>query len=573
MPKIDVNAEMLFRFTGRTYGDDELGVLLECAKAEIDEPAGPDGVLKIELNDTNRPDLWSTAGLARQLRSYGSGSSREYGFFSTPEAARDHGDRIVTVDPALREIRPYVAGFVAAGKPIEQVVLDDVIQTQEKLCWNYGRKRKSIAMGVYRSDLMKFPVSYTAVGPDEHPFVPLGMDEPMTPARILELHPKGKEFGGVLEGLSRYPFLLDATGDVLSFPPIINSAQIGAVEAGDERLFVELTGTDLPSLLVACSIVACDMADAGYTIEPVLIEYPYDTAFGRTITTPFRFQDDCRCDLSYIARLLGRGVSGADAKTALGRMGVAARDEAGTIVVTPPPYRNDFLHAVDVVEDVAIGSGLDAFAPAMPSDATVGRLSEVEVFSRRVKGLMVGLGFQEMIFNYLGSVRDYVVRMYPEDEHERVVASMIGIANPMSENFESVRPSILPSLLAAESVSAHAQYPHHVFELGKTVVRDSDDVYGSRTLDQLGFLSADADVGFNSVSAHVTAILFFLGFDFAPQEMTDSRFIPGRAAAIVVNGSRVGCFGEIHPRVLENWGIQVPCTGCEIDLNAVLSIP
>ncbi|GHV81620.1 hypothetical protein AGMMS49991_01780 [Spirochaetia bacterium] len=57
--------------------------------------------------------------------------------------------------------------------------------------------------------------------------------------------------------------MVDAKGGVLSYPPIINSADIGAVQVGDTDLFVELTGTDQPSVTLAASIVACDLADQG----------------------------------------------------------------------------------------------------------------------------------------------------------------------------------------------------------------------------------------------------------------------------------------------------------------------
>ncbi len=71
-----------------------------------------------------------------------------------------------------------------------------------------------------------------------------------------------------------FPILTDDEGDVLSFPPVINSASIGAVQEGDTALFIELTGSDLESLLHAASIVACDVTDMGYTVEPVQVEIP-----------------------------------------------------------------------------------------------------------------------------------------------------------------------------------------------------------------------------------------------------------------------------------------------------------
>jgi phenylalanyl-tRNA synthetase beta chain len=74
----------------------------------------------------------------------------------------------------------------------------------------------------------------------------------------------------------------------------------------------------------------------------------------------------------------------------------------------PPPYRNDFLPAADVCEEIMIGRGLKSFAPLRPREATIGRLLPVTLFSLRVKEIMTGLAYQEMIYNYLGSRKDLV---------------------------------------------------------------------------------------------------------------------------------------------------------------------
>ena len=51
----------------------------------------------------------------------------------------------------------------------------------------------------------------------------------------------------------KYPILLDDDGEVLSFPPIINSNHTGKVEEGDSNLFFEVTGTDMNAVLVSCN--------------------------------------------------------------------------------------------------------------------------------------------------------------------------------------------------------------------------------------------------------------------------------------------------------------------------------
>ncbi|MFW5693566.1 MAG: phenylalanine--tRNA ligase subunit beta [Alkalispirochaeta sp.] len=600
MPKIEVFRDALIQaIHAPKISDDELEAIFPVAKAELDEPADAEGIMKVELNDTNRPDLWSTAGLARQLRVARGGELPHYQFFSDATVKREHGRRRVVVDPSVREIRPYVVGFVMTGPPIGAAVLKDLIQTQEKLTWNFGRKRRSVAMGVYRSDLMAYPVHYSAEDPDTTRFVPLQMDRELSMREILSEHPKGVEFGHIVADLPRFPLLTDDRGNVLSFPPVINSAEIGAVQEGDTTLFIELTGSDMDSLLLTASIVACDVADAGYTIEPVQVEYPYDTPYGREITVPYYFQKPQTATVREINKLLGTTLSEDEIVAALHRMGVVATaaaasgrstapgaaklsgTAAGTagdtttaareIIVRVPEYRNDFLHAVDIVEDVMMGRGMDSFAPMMPQDFTVGRLTAVEEMSRRLKFTMVGLGFQEMIFNYLGSAADYIESMYPEEEWDAARDRAVQIANPMSENYEFVRPSILPSLLSAESVSGQAVYPHHIFEIGNTAERDESDVSGTRTRTMLGFVSADRSAGFNLVNSHISAILYYVGREYTVEEARDPRFIPGRAAKIVLNdGTVAGVFGELHPRVLEAWGVQVPCTAGELDVEGLL---
>ncbi len=565
MPKIEVFEDALYRYSGRTFENDaELEKMLETAKAELDGRDEKEGILKIELNDTNRPDLWSTAGLGRQLRTAEGGDIPVYSFFSDEKTAKDTGERRLSVDPELSNIRPYITAFVVTGKPIDEAMLNDLIQTQEKLCWNYGRKRKSIAMGVYRNDLIRYPVQYKAVSPEDVEFVPLGMEKRLNLTEILTEHPKGREFGYIVDEYDMAPLITDAEGGVLSFPPIINSARIGAVETGDENLFIELTGTDLPSLLIATSIVACDLCDAGHTVLPVKIEYPYDTPFGSEICVPYYFQKDMTVELSDVVKLLGTEIDMEKAVESLKRMGVNASVEESRLIVRTPEYRNDFLHPVDIAEDIMIGLGMDFFKPEDPPDFTVGRLSEIEQYSRRIKSIMVGLGFQEMIFPYLGSGEDFIEKMAIQD------GGLVRIANPMTEGFEYVRNSIIPSLLQAESVSANAVYPHHIFEAGKTACLDSSKNYGTRTDDVLGFLSADSDAGFNLVNSHVSALLYYLSLEYTLEELEDPRFIPGRSAKIICGSAAIGVFGEIHPQVLTNWGIEIPCTACEITLGPLL---
>ena len=570
MPKIECNEKLFFDAIGKKYTYDALEDVLPCAKAELDEKpdmSQPENerVVKIELNDTNRPDLWSTNGVARQIKLHEGGKTVDYMKLMTNRGNNDYGDRVVDVDPELKNIRPYMVAFMIAGKPIDDPMLKDIIQTQEKLAWNFGRKRKSLSMGVYRIDQIKFPVKYHAVDPDKTSFVPLQCDQPMTCRQILTDHPKGKDFGWILADKSKFPLLSDAKNEILSMAPIINSATLGAVQVGDKDLMVELTGDNIENLILSANIVACDFADQGYEIKPVLVRHPYDTGLGKDIMVPYYFQPTTKTTLGAINKLLGSDFDMPKVVDALTRMGSSVEVKGEEITLSPAPYRNDFLHEVDIIEDVMIGANVAAFPPVTPSDFTVGRLLPLTEFSRKAKTLMVGLGYQEMIFNYVGSKKDYIDNMRIDG------SKVIEIANPMSENYQFIRPEILSSLLRAESGSANAVYPHKIFEIGKVAYLKDDEVTGTITRQHIGFITSSANANFNDMASEVSSLLYYLDHEYKVVETEDPRFIPGRQAGVTVNGEVVGVFGEIHPQVLENWGITTPCAGGELDLESLMA--
>lgn len=566
MPKIETKEKSFFNYLGRSYTDDQLEEIFPIAKAELDGHS--DGTIKIELNDTNRPDLWSALGVARAINNYNEAEITEYDFFSSAVSTLDNEGRELQIHEAP-ENRAYSIGFAVKGHVVTEDDLLSLIQSQEKLCFNYGRKRKTIAMGIYRSDLIEFPIHYQGADPDKTSFVPLGMDESMSLREMTKKHPKGIEYGPIVENDETFPYLYDDNGNALSFPPVINSADLGAVKVGDDALFVEMSGPILKNLLLAASIMSCDMADMGFTICPVKVVFDTETEFGSEITVPYYYQDPISCTLAQVEKTTGVKMDADTVILALKKMGVYSfcDEEEGVIYATVPEYRDDFLHAADLVEDVIIGYGLNNFVAEMPQSFTMGRLTPAEELGRKVKDILVGLGFQEMMYNYLGSKKEYIDNMCVDG------SDYIQIANPMSENFEFVRPSVIPSLLESESISAHSPYPHKIFEVGKIAYLFEADNSGTITRNSLGFLAADSLMGYNEVASQVNTLMYFLRIEYKLVALEgDPRFIDGRGAKMFVGDKQIGIFGEINPLVLENWGCGMPTIACEIDLDEILSL-
>jgi phenylalanyl-tRNA synthetase beta chain len=536
---------------------------LMLAKGELKEHAAESGELRIELQDSNRPDLWCCEGIARQIRIKQQGKLKPYRFFSKASKITKR----VVVAPGLERVRPYVAACTAKGHLVTAESLAQLIQTQEKLADIYGHKRKTVSIGLYQLQHIQFPVTYELVEPDAARFTPLGMETVMTLSEILMVHPKGLEHGHILAGHGRLPILRDAKHQVLSFPPIINSREIGEVRPGDEALFVEVTGTDLPMVMLALNIFAANLADRGAVIEPLEVVYPQKTPLGRRVVTPQDLGRSRTIAVKTIEQALGQPLGAQAVKQALQVYGYEVTSQNGAVKAKLPPYRQDVMHVMDVVEDVAISRGYGDFSPVMPSQFTVGGLSKIEQAADRARNFMVGMGFQEIISNILGAPDQYRDRMRVTGT---VWGDMVEVDNVMSLSFSCLRQWMLPSLLRVEAASSRAFYPHRLFEAGDVAIPDRTHELGSRTETVLGTMIAHATAHFSEIHSCLDVLFYHLGKEYSLEPVAHPSFLEGRAGKILVSGHTLGVVGEVHPEVLERWQIGVPVVAFDVNLSQLI---
>ncbi|TLY34544.1 MAG: phenylalanine--tRNA ligase subunit beta [Nitrospirae bacterium] len=561
MPTISVNRKDFDKLLGRHVTDKELEAWLPLVKGEIKEVDAASGEIRFELQDSNRPDLWCVEGIARQIRVKLNGRPDSYPYLRTAKRRLDQ----ILVEQGLERVRPFIGGCKVRGYKVAEEGLAQLIQTQEKLADIFGRKRRMVSIGLYRLPSIKFPVTYVLADPDRTRFRPLGYGEPMSLREILEIHPKGQEYGGLLSGHDQVPLLRDAKGDVLSFPPIINSRDIGEVQVGDADLFIEVTGTDLRMVMLAVNILAANLHDRGASIEPVEVVYPSKTAYGRTVRMPQAFSKPCAIKLSDVSTALGDALSPKDIRASLASYGYTVTGSGSRLLVSLPPYRNDLMHPVDVVEDVAISRGYNAFGPIMPATFTVGGLSRIEQLSDKVRELMLGFGFQEIVSNILGARVDLIHRMRLSNGHPE--ARCVEIENVMSQSYECLRQWVLPSLLRVETASSRSFYPHFLFELGEVVVLDPQTETGTRTEVRLGALLAHANANFSETHSFLDLLCFYLGWAYALTPTDHPSFLEGRVGRVEREGNAVGLIGELHPEVLERWQITMPCSAFELVID------
>jgi phenylalanyl-tRNA synthetase beta chain len=333
---------------------------------------------------------------------------------------------------------------------------------------------------------------------------------------------------------------------------------------GDDALFIEVTGTDLSMVVLTLNILAVNLADRGAVIEPIEVRYPYKTDLGETVMTPQDLGKSRSLSISTIEQALGQALGAHEVAKALAAYGYEVITIGEEVTVTLPLYRQDLMHAMDVVEDVAISRGYGGFLPVMPSQFTVGGLSRIEEVSDRVRALMVGMGFQEIISNILGSPKDLRDAMRLEGTEW---GALVEVDNVMSQNFSALRQWMLPSLLRVEAASNRAFYPHRMFEAGEVARPDSTHPVGSRTVMVLGGIIAHADAHFSEIHSCLDTLFYYVNQAYSLEPIQHPSFLDGRVGGIMSEGKRVGVIGELHPEVLERWQIGVPAVAFEVELT------
>ncbi|MEW6324241.1 MAG: phenylalanine--tRNA ligase subunit beta [Nitrospirota bacterium] len=546
--------------------DETLHGLLPLVKGELKEAGGDGDELKIELNDSNRPDWWCAEGIARQLRLHRAPAAGQ------PLRLRRRGRLAqIRVERPVMAIRPFLGACIARNLPIDAALLEQIIQTQEKLAEIFGQKRRSLSIGYYRLDPLQFPLTYTAVKPTGAVFVPLGMEQPLTLEAILDEHPKGREYGHLLKGATRLPYFKDAAGQPLSFPPIVNSREVGEVRVGDRNLLIEVTGTDLRLVIMLVNLLAQNAADRGAMIEPVEVIYPNATPYGRRVVMPRDHSTPTVLKRDALFAVLGERLRDGEAVRALKQAGHRVAGAAGGWKVTPPPYRGDVMHPVDLIEDVAMMRGYGSLAPELPTSFTVGGVADRTRVEDHVRQWMIGLGFEEVLTNVLGARGDVLDKMGVEEP-------VVELENALSLQFAALRQWLLPSLLRVEAASAQAFYPHRIFEVGEvaTVIEvpggsprafTASGTRRSRTDLHLAALLASPAAAFSELHSALERFMLGAGATYRLTPASHPSFLDGRAGKISIGQQDAGWIGELHPAVLERWKITMPCVGWELALS------
>jgi phenylalanyl-tRNA synthetase beta chain len=555
-------------------------------EAYIDVAGLNDPVIEVSLTP-NRPDCTGVRGIARDLAAVGLGKLKP-----EPELGKVEGGYACPIDIKLeftdetKDACPVFAGRYVKGvkngpspawlqsrlraiglRPINALV--DVT--------NYISQDRGRPLHVYDADKLFGPVR-ARLGVDGEKFLGLdgkeyAVDETMC-VIADDNGPLG--FGGVMGGEASGS--TEETKNVLIesayFDPQRTAAtgrKTGLVtdaryrfERGVDPAFVE-AGLDLATdmILKLCGGVPSKAKVAGKApIEKRVI--------------PF--------DFARIEKLTGLKLKDAEIKDILQKLGCTldakSDSKSKTVKVTVPTWRPDIHGPADLVEEVVRIAGLDR-VPATPLPRMAGValpvLTERQRRARRARRILAARGLVE------GVTWSFI----PKAEAKAFGggADALELANPISVEMSSMRPSLLPGLLTAVQRNHNRGFSDvALFEIGQAYRGDQpEDQYmaaagaraGTATLQGSGrhWDGAAPEVGVFDAKADVAAALASLGFDPARAQVTRDApdwYHPGRSGTLRLGPKVVlAHFGEMHPATLKTLDVAGPVAAFEIFLDAL----
>ena len=458
----------------------------------------------------------------------------------------------ISVKPEVSKIRPFVTGVVAKNGKIDDKTIKQFMTMQEDLHFGIGRKRKKSSIGIHDLDKISFPLVYTTTDRN-HKFTPLSSEKDLSISEILETTDVGKDYGKILGNSTKVPLILDANQQTVSFPPIINAA-ITTVTTKTKNLFVEVTGINKEDSEDMLSVVATILQKAGFTLETVQIS-------GAKNSSPKFEQKKIKINPTLINQILGLNINTSKIISSLKKSRLDASIKGKEIVCSIPAYRFDIFGPMDLVEETALGYGIQNLTPTMAPPQTLGQINSVSSQIKLLSQTMVGLGYLESLNSSLTSKRV----LY--DMTNRDTTKIISVLDSKSQEHTILRDTVLPGLIENLSRNIHESYPQKMFETG--TVFTLDNPISEKT--NLSSISAHKDANFTEIKSILqSALKTGFGIQIDTKTTSHPSFEEGRCASIIVNKKSVGIIGEINSKIIENYKIRVPVVGFEISLSETI---
>lgn len=308
------------------------------------------------------------------------------------------------------------------------------------------------------------------------------------------------------------------------------------------------------AVLRACELV--EMLGCGEVVDGIIDVYGKPVKKAAVLLEPDK-----------INNLLGTDISSVDMKKILLSLGFEL--DGDTVLV--PSWRGDVEHYSDIAEEVARFYGYNKIPNTlMRGETTLGGYSDIQKCERKIGSVIRENGYNEIITYSFISPSYYDKICLPKDSPKR---DSITILNPLGEDTSIMRTTILPSML--EILSRNYSYRNlsaRLYEIGRVYFKNQKGLADEPKIISLGAYGDKMD--FYKIKGVVESILDSVGAEnvtFTAQRDNPS-YHPGRCAEVYSGNTYIGVFGQIHPTVAANYGVDAELYTAELMFDAVYSV-
>lgn len=265
-------------------------------------------------------------------------------------------------------------------------------------------------------------------------------------------------------------------------------------------------------------------------------------------------------DPDWINNFLGTDISENEMTDYLTRLGFEIKDG----MVVSPWYRVDIACKADVAEEVARLYGYNKIPSTIVRGVAQAKLTDAQKFDRQIQKSMLAMGLNEIsTFSFISPKYFDKINLAADSK----LRNSVKITNPLGEDTSVMRTTIIPSVCEVLARNYSYRNPDcYIFERGNEYIPvEGETLPNEPERLGFGFYDTDGKADFYNMKGVVEGLLSKLGAQTVEFERAQadcsfdeySAFHSGRVAVVKVNGTEVGIFGELHPRVLENYGIGV----------------
>ena len=527
----------------------------------------------------NRPDWLGVAGIARDLSAAGVGRLKTPavkpvpGTFPCPISVKVDGDACqVFSGRVIRGVKngPSPDWLQARLKAVGLRPINALVDVTNLISYDRARPLHVYDLAKLVGTTIEARLGRHGVNGDEHLIALDGKTYELTPEMSVISDADGERpvgLGGVMGGESTG--CSEETTDVFVesawFDPI-RTAQTGrATGITSDAQYRFARGVDthfvVPGLELATALILelCGGEPSDIVVAGEPLPAPEAIAF----------------DPAYVHHLAGLSIPRDGVIDILAKLGFDIDKAHATLSVTPPTWRRDVEGKADLVEEVARIAGYDAL-PATPLPETLrqagGVLTARQNRARLARRALAAAGYSEALtWSFTGNA---VAKLFGGG------AEALVLANPMSAEIDTMRPSILPNLIEAAGRNARRGFPDTaLFEVGPVFAGDEPQ---DQRLAVAAILAPHAPRGWDrrpaedlfTVKADLLALLEEMGAPVASlqtaQGAAASWWHPGRSARLQLGPKAVIAeFGELHPAVLKAMDVDGPVYGFEIWVEAI----